>query len=138
MISLNFLNVLSVNVAERLSFFGRLYNMDTNPDTGMWMMIGTIFILLVVVYNLGFARKIKLWQNIIIYIVMFIGTIMLAFLGVFYPVAESLIIAAIVLGLYRFRLHNERQNNEMSLDEKKALAQEESKAAMRREESKMR
>src|SRR5699024_10332596 len=61
------------------------------------------------VYVLGFARKIKLWQNVVIYIVMFVGCIMLTFFGAFLPVAESLAVAAVVLGLYRFRLHQERK-----------------------------
>lgn len=123
---------MAVNVTERLSFFGRLYNMDTTPDTGMWLMIATVFVLLIIVYNLGFARKIKLWQNVIIYILMFLGTFLLAFLAAFYPVVESLIIAAIVLGLYRFRLSRERDATDVTLMDKKRMAQVESKRAMKR------
>lgn len=96
-------------VGERLTFFGRLFNLETNPESGMWYLFITIYVLCILVYNLGFARKIKLWQNIVIYIVMFIGCIILTFFGAFLPVAESLIVAAIVLGLYRIRLHQERK-----------------------------
>lgn len=103
------LSSASVNVNERLTFFGRLYSLDTNPELGMWLLFITIFALCVVVYVLGFARKIKFWQNVVVYVVMFIGALMLTFFGAFLPVAESLIVAAIVLGLYRFRLHRERQ-----------------------------
>ncbi|MDT3995534.1 YlaH-like family protein, partial [Mammaliicoccus fleurettii] len=49
-------------------------------------------------------------QNIIIYILLFLGCLLLTFLAVFLPVGESLIIAAIVLGLYRYRLHKERRS----------------------------
>lgn len=127
---------VDVDVNERLSFFGRLYNMDTNPDTGMWYLIITLYVLLIIVYNLGFARKIKFWQSVVIYIVMFIGTLMLAFLGAFYPVGESLIVAAIVLGLYRFRLHRERESGALSLDEKRRQAMEQSKLAAKKMDGK--
>lgn len=132
---LNYFNILSlmnVNVNERLSFFGRLFNMDTNPDVGIWYMIITLFILLIIVYNLGFARKIKLWQSVVIYIVMFIGTLILSFMGVFYPVGESLIIAAIILAIYRFRLHRERGAGGPSLEEKREQAKMQSKMAVRK------
>lgn len=128
------LSLMNVNVTERLSFFGRLFNMDTNPEAGMWYMIITLYVLLIIVYNLGFARKIKLWQSVVIYIVMFIGTLVLAFMGVFYPVGESLIIAAIILAIYRFRLHRERGSDGQSLEEKRKKAQEQSKLAMRKVE----
>lgn len=101
--------LMSALVGERLTFFGRLYNLETNPETGMWYLFITIYILSIIVYNFGFARKVKVWQNLIIYIVMFIGCIVLTFFGAFLPVAESLIVAAIVLGLYRVRLHQERK-----------------------------
>ncbi|MHC0552749.1 YlaH-like family protein [Salinicoccus sp. CNSTN-B1] len=100
---------MSVNVTERLTFFGRLFGLDSNPESGMWYLFITIFILSILVYNLGFARKVKVWQNAIIYVVMFLGCIILTFFGAFLPVAESLIVATAVLALYRFRLHQERK-----------------------------
>ncbi|MHD0370453.1 YlaH-like family protein [Mammaliicoccus sciuri] len=101
---------VSVNPTERLSFFGKLFRVDENPEPGMWLLLLTIFVLSAIVYNLGFARKLKFWQNIIIYILLFLGCLLLTFLAVFLPVGESLIIAAIVLGLYRYRLHKERSS----------------------------
>lgn len=101
--------LMNVSVGERLTFFGNLYNLDTNPEAGMWYLFITIFVLCIIVYNLGFARKIKWWQNIVIYIVMFLGAIFLTFFGAFLPITESLIVAAIVLALYRYRLHKERK-----------------------------
>ena len=102
-------DLMSVNVTERLTFFGRLFGLDSNPESGMWYLFITIFILSILVYNLGFARKVKVWQNAIIYVVMFLGCIILTFFGAFLPVAESLIVATAVLALYRFRLHQERK-----------------------------
>lgn len=100
---------MSVNVTERLTFFGRLFGLDSNPESGMWYLFITIFILSILVYNLGFARKVKVWQNAIIYVVMFLGCTILTFFGAFLPVAESLIVATVILALYRFRLHQERK-----------------------------
>lgn len=99
---------VSTNPSERLSFLAKLFQVDQHPQSGMWMMFVAIFILSAIVYNLGFARKLKLWQNVIIYIMLFIGCIMLTFLCVFLPIGESLIIAALVLGIYRYRLHRDR------------------------------
>ena len=97
------------NVQGRLTFFGRLYGLDTNPEKGMWYLLITIFVLCAIVYHLGFAKKLKLWQHIIIYFFMFIGVIFLTFFGAFYPVAECLIVIALVLAGYRYRLHKERK-----------------------------
>ncbi|GGA97802.1 hypothetical protein ERX37_04290 [Macrococcus hajekii] len=101
---------VSTDPSERLSFLAKLFRVDTNPEQGMWMLLFAIFILSVIVYKLGFARKLKLWQNIVIYVLLFLGCILLTFLAVFLPVGESLILAAIVFGLYRLRLHKERKN----------------------------
>jgi len=111
-------DLMSVNVTERLTFFGRVFGLDSNPQAGMWYLFLTIYILSIIVYNLGFARKIKVWQNVIIYIVMFFGCVMLTFFGAFLPVAESLVVAAIILALYRFRLHQERKAGNIKTSEK--------------------
>ena len=110
--------LMNVSVTERLTFFGRIYGLDTNPQTGMWYLFITIYLLCILVYVLGFARKIKLWQNVVIYHVMFVGCIMLTFFGAFLPVAESLAVAAVVLGLYRFRLHQERKAGNIKTSKK--------------------
>lgn len=99
---------VSTDPEQRMSFLAKLFAVDKNPEAGMWYLLIAIFILSAIVYNLGFARKLKPWQNVVIYIMLFLGCIILNFLAVFLPVGESLIIAAIVLGLYRYRLHKER------------------------------
>lgn len=94
---------------ERMSFFAKLYNVDMNPEVGMWMLYGTIIILSALVYNLGFARKLSPLQNVVIYVVLAIGSTVLTFFAVFLPVGEGLVVAAIVLGIYRLRLHQARK-----------------------------
>lgn len=111
-------SLMNVNVTERLTFFGRIYGLDTNPQAGMWYLFITIFLLCILVYVLGFARKITFWQNVVIYVVMFVGCIMLTFFGAFLPVAESLAVAAVFLGLYRFRLHRERKAGNIKTSKK--------------------
>ena len=105
---------VSVDPEQRMSFLAKLFAVDKNPDGGMWYLLIAIFILSAIVYNLGFVRKIKPWQNVVIYIMLFIGCIILTFLAVFLPIGESLIIAAIVLGLYRYRLHKERKQTKVN------------------------
>src|SRR5699024_10332595 len=36
---------MNVNVTERLTFFGRIYGLDTNPQMGMWYLFITIYLL---------------------------------------------------------------------------------------------
>ncbi|MEH7456770.1 hypothetical protein CON65_02765 [Bacillus pseudomycoides] len=94
---------------EKMSFFAKLYNVDVNPEVGMWLLYGTIIILSALVYNLGFARKLSLLKNIVIYVSLAIGCTVLTFFAVFLPVGEGLVVAAIVLGMYRLRLRQARQ-----------------------------
>ncbi|WP_028398874.1 YlaH-like family protein [Ectobacillus panaciterrae] len=94
---------------ERMTFFARLYNVNDNAQSGMWMLYGTIIILSILVYNLGFARKLPLLQNIIIYILLVLGCTILTFFAVFLPVAEGLVVVAIVLGIYKLRLHQAKK-----------------------------
>ncbi|KEK20949.1 membrane protein [Bacillus manliponensis] len=94
---------------DRMSFFAKLYKVDTNPDTGMWLLYGTIVILSVIVYNLGFARKLSLLKNVIIYVLLAFGCTFLTFFSIFLPVGEGLVVAIIVLGIYKLRLRQAKQ-----------------------------
>ncbi len=98
-----------MDVLERMSFFARLYNVAENPEIGMWWLYGTIIVLSILVYNLGFARKLPVLQNVIIYILLILGCSILTFFAIFLPVAEGLVVAAIVLGIYKMRLHQAKQ-----------------------------
>ena len=48
---------------ERLSFFASLYGVHTNPKQGMWLLYVTVLILSAIVYRLGFAKKLPLYQR---------------------------------------------------------------------------
>ncbi|ANB57079.1 ylaH-like family protein [Anoxybacillus sp. B7M1] len=98
-----------MNVMERLSFFASLYQVHDNPERGMWLLYITVFILSAIVYRLGFAKQLPLLKNIIIYVLLALGCTILTFFAVFLPIAEGLVIAAIVLIIYKIRLRQSQQ-----------------------------
>lgn len=73
-----------------------------------YIVLFTVFILSAIVYQLGFAKKLVLWQNIIIYICLFIGCIFLTFFALSLPMIEGLFVAALFLGIYKMRLSREK------------------------------
>lgn len=100
-----------MDVTERLSFFAALFKVDENPTTGMWLLYVTIIILSIIVFKLGFAKKLPLMKAAVIYLFLILGCTVLTFLGVFLPVAEGLVVAALILIIYKVRLHQERKQN---------------------------
>ncbi|WP_258833293.1 YlaH-like family protein [Peribacillus frigoritolerans] len=101
-----------MDIQERLSFFAALYRVDENPEAGMWYLYLTVFGLCILVYQLGFAKKLPLLKNVVIYMVMALGCTLLSFFAVFLPMGEALVIASLVLGIYRIRLHNSRKEEQ--------------------------
>ncbi|MFJ7976259.1 YlaH-like family protein [Peribacillus sp. JNUCC 23] len=102
-----------MDIQERLSFFAALYRVDENPESGMWYLYLTIFALCVIVYQLGFAKKLPLLKNVVIYAIMALGCTVMSFLAVFLPMGEALAIAVVVLGIYKYRLHNSRTEKQV-------------------------
>ncbi|KWW11593.1 MULTISPECIES: YlaH-like family protein [Peribacillus] len=98
-----------MDIQERLSFFAALYRVDENPEAGMWYLYLTVLGLCILVYQLGFAKKLPLLKNVVIYAVMALGCTLLSFFAVFLPMGEALVIASLVLGIYRIRLHNSKK-----------------------------
>lgn len=94
-----------MDVNERLSFFAALFKVDENPTLGMWMLYLTIIALSIVVFKLGFAQKLPLGKSILIYLFLILGCTILTFLGVFLPIAEGLVAAALILIIYKVRLY---------------------------------
>jgi hypothetical protein len=68
-----------------------------------------IVILSVIVYRLGFAKKLPLGKNIVIYFSLCIGCLMLLFFSYALPIAEGLGVAAVLLIIYKFRLHQSKK-----------------------------
>ncbi|AKS37901.1 membrane protein [Anoxybacillus gonensis] len=99
-----------MDVIGRLSFFASLYNVHEQPTKGMWLLYATIVVLSIIVYRLGFARKLPMLKNVIIYSLLVLGCTILTFFAVFLPVAEGLLVAAVVLIIYKWRLRREGEN----------------------------
>jgi len=72
-----------------------------------------ILALSIVTYKLGFAKKLPVLKSAVIYVVLAIGCMMLTILAIFgLPIAEGLVVSSLILGIYRFRLHNEREKKD--------------------------
>ncbi|EZH67110.1 membrane protein [Bacillaceae bacterium JMAK1] len=95
---------------DDVSFAAGLFNLHENIALGFWLLYLTVVVLSIVVFNLGFARKLPLLKNIVVYAALLIGSLIIAFFGVFYPVVESLIVAGLILGIYRIRLRMHKRN----------------------------
>ena len=103
--------------------FGSEVNLNDESEVTMlfrsfMLLYLTTVILAIITFKLGFARKLPLMKTIVVYSVLIIGTFILTLiLGLNLPLPESLVIAALILGIYRIRLHRERgarQQNESS------------------------
>ena len=98
------------SLGEKLTFFAALFQVDENAEAGMRLLYLTVFILSIIVYKLGFAKKLSLLKNVVIYFCMALGCTIFTFFAVFLPITEALFITAIFLGIYRFRLHLHRKS----------------------------
>ena len=89
-----------------LRFFIELTN---DIKTGVILQYIFIVILSVIVYRLGFAKKLPLGKNIVIYFSLCIGCLMLLFFSYALPIAEGLGVAAVLLIVYKIRLHQSKK-----------------------------
>ena len=81
-----------------------------------YITFALVFILSAIVFKLGFARELPLMKNMIIYAFLFLGCILLTFFAFFLPMVEGLIVAALILIIYKSRMWREKR------EEKKALS----------------
>jgi hypothetical protein len=65
----------------------------------------TILILSIIVFKLGFAQKLPLLKSVLIYFFLILGSSFLSFLGIFLPITEGLVVAALILIIYKIRLY---------------------------------
>ena len=96
---------------EAMSPVVRMIYESTSATVTGYLVFAVVFILSAIVYKLGFARKIKFWQNVVVYSFLFLGCIVLTFFAIFLPIAEGLIVAALILIIYRVRRMNEHKEN---------------------------
>ncbi|MFZ0369821.1 MAG: YlaH-like family protein [Halobacillus sp.] len=97
---------------------GNEVNMNDESEVGMLfrsflLLYITTVILAIITFKLGFARKLPLMKTIVVYAVLIIGTFLLTLiLGLNLPLPESLMVAAVIMGVYRLRLHRERKEKQ--------------------------
>lgn len=78
---------------------------------GFFFLYLTIVILTILAFKFGFAKQLPPLKSAIVYIVLVIGTFFITLMfGLNLPIAESLSVVALVLGIYRFRLYRERKS----------------------------
>jgi hypothetical protein len=81
----------------------------TNTKTGVLLQYLFIVILTVVVYRLGFAKKLPLLKNVVIYLCLIIGDLIMLVFSYGLPIAEGLMVAAVILIMYKIRLHQAKK-----------------------------
>ena len=84
---------------------------EVDYDVAGFVLLLIIYALSAIVFKLGFAKALPLWQNIIIYMMLFLGCIMLTFFAFFLPIVEGLLVAALILIVYKSRMWREKREN---------------------------
>lgn len=115
--ALNFVQSAPANTSENDFVFGRMagitrYLYENLPSYEMagYVVFVLVFLLSALVFKLGFAKNdLSLMKNIIIYIFLFLGCIVLTFLALFLPMVEGLIVAALILIIYKTRMWREKR-----------------------------
>jgi hypothetical protein len=82
----------------------------TDVKTAVWLQYFYIVILSAIVYKLGFAKKLPLLKNIVIFICLLIGCFLMLFFSYALPIAEGLAGAALLLVIYKIRLHQTKKH----------------------------
>lgn len=107
----------TTRVYDRMSGITRyIYENMPSYEVAGYVVFILVFILSAIVFKLGFARELPLLKNIIIYTFLFLGCIMLTFFAFFLPMIEGLMVAALILIVYKSRMWREKR------EEKKATA----------------
>nr|WP_255639606.1 YlaH-like family protein [Aquibacillus saliphilus] len=77
---------------------------------GFFLLYLTIVLLTILAYKFGFAKKLPPLKSAVVYLILIVGMFIITLIfGLNLPLAESLFVIALVLGVYRFRLYRERK-----------------------------
>ncbi|MBS4217889.1 YlaH-like family protein [Bacillus sp. FJAT-49711] len=94
-----------------LRFF---YELTNNAQTANWLLWLTITGLAILVYKLGFAKKLPILKSALIYLFLIVGCLFFTFLAIFLPITEGLMVAALILIIYKVRLNRERKSGALN------------------------
>ncbi|RSK53524.1 YlaH-like family protein [Bacillus canaveralius] len=98
--------------SSSLRFFIQL----TDVKTGLLLQYLTVVTLSILVYKLGFAKKLPLLKSFIIYVCLIMGCYILFLFSYKLPVVEGLVVAAIILIIYKIRLHQQKKQDAMEIN----------------------
>ena len=105
----------TTRVYDRMSGITRyIYENMPSYEAAGYVVFILVFILSAIVFKLGFARELPLLKNIIIYTFLFLGCIMLTFFAFFLPMIEGLIVAALILIVYKSRMWREKREEKQA------------------------
>ncbi|MEQ6354228.1 YlaH-like family protein [Lysinibacillus sp. M3] len=108
----------TTKVYERMAGITRfLYENLPSYEIAGFVVFLLVFVLSAIVYKLGFAKKLKLSQTIVIYVFLFLGCIMLTFFALFLPMIEGLIVAALILIVYKTRMWREKREEQQAANQ---------------------
>lgn len=108
----------TTKVYERMAGITRfLYENLPSYNIAGYVVFLLVFVLSAIVYKLGFAKKLKLSQSIVIYVFLFLGCIMLTFFALFLPMIEGLIVAALILIVYKTRMWREKREEQQAANQ---------------------
>ncbi|MFC4617210.1 YlaH-like family protein [Camelliibacillus cellulosilyticus] len=93
-----------------------MFDNPITQDHAIVILYFTIVILSIVVYKLGFARKLPILKSVIIYVMLLIGCIILTVLALQLPIVGALFIAAVVLSIYKIRLKLAKKKSDVRHD----------------------
>ncbi|MBY6036242.1 YlaH-like family protein [Fictibacillus nanhaiensis] len=96
---------------ENSSSMALLLGIENDPVRAFLLLYLIITMLSIIVFKLGFAKKLPPLKTVVIYLFLIIGCMPLAFFGIGLPVAEGLIVAALILIIYKVRLHQSKKEN---------------------------
>ncbi|MFB7140561.1 YlaH-like family protein [Gottfriedia sp. NPDC056225] len=88
----------------------QLINTTHDVKLSMWILYALIVVLCIVVYHLGFAKKLSILKMLVIYILLMLGCSLLTFLALRIPIVEALLASVFVLGVYKIRLHQSKKS----------------------------
>ena|SRR5690625_1848642 len=75
-----------------------------SSQTSLYVFYIVVLVLSIINYKLGFAKKLPILKSALIYVLLALGAIILTILGLQLPVAEIMVIGAIILAVVRLKL----------------------------------
>lgn len=104
-------------MADFFSRFALLYGIEDHPRQAFWLLYATVVALCVIVYQLGFAKKLPVLKSAVVYTMLVIGCFVMTIFAERFPIVECLMVIAIVFGGYKLRLRRAKKNGDVSKKE---------------------